>query len=211
MYLTFVLRALGYSDAEGGEFTWDKPEELAHRVRILKPGINLDNFLRADVVLISEIALSANLKDSENTLFDKLITDGAVTMPDNSDILDSLTTPGNTSITLSRDVTIDLNIIEIEGGKEIILNNFLLTFRGQYHVSEKGYLDIYAGEGSNMSAVDLSELWLDLSHLPPGISGEIPLMEIHSVNMFARPADASGIVVHPDTDGLIVITCVVEQ
>lgn len=28
MYLTFVLRALGYSDAAGGEFTWDKPEEL---------------------------------------------------------------------------------------------------------------------------------------------------------------------------------------
>ena len=90
-------------------------EELAHRVRILKPEL-LDN-LRADVVLISEIAL--NLKDSENTLFDKLITDGAVTMPDNSDILDSLTTPGNTSITLSRDVTIDLNIIEIEGGKRL--------------------------------------------------------------------------------------------
>ena len=26
MYLTFVLRALGYSDAAGGQFTWDKPE-----------------------------------------------------------------------------------------------------------------------------------------------------------------------------------------
>jgi hypothetical protein len=78
MYLTFVLRALGYSDAEGGEFTWDKPEELARNAGILPESVHLDNFLRADVVLISEAALSAKLKDSRDTLLDKLIADGAV-------------------------------------------------------------------------------------------------------------------------------------
>jgi hypothetical protein len=78
MYLTFVLRALGYSDAEDGEFTWDKPEELAHSVALLPPGIYLDDFLRSDVVLISEAALSAKLKDSRDMLLDKLIADGAV-------------------------------------------------------------------------------------------------------------------------------------
>ena len=78
MYLTFVLRALGYSDAEGGEFAWDKPEELARSAGIVPKSIYLENFLRADVVLISEAALSAKLKDSRDTLLDKLIADGAV-------------------------------------------------------------------------------------------------------------------------------------
>ena len=55
-----------------------------------------------------------------------------------------------------------------------------------------------------MSAVDLSELWLDMSSATWHIWRDTAY-GIHSVNMFARP-DASGIVVHPDTDGLIVVT-----
>ena len=78
MYLTFVLRSLGYSDAAGGQFTWDKPEALAGSVGILPPGVAIKGFLRADVTLISEAALSAKLKDSGVTLLDKLIADGAV-------------------------------------------------------------------------------------------------------------------------------------
>ncbi len=78
MYLTFVLRSLGYSDAAGGQFTWDKPEALAESVGILPPGVDMKDFLRADVTLISEAALSAKLKDSGVTLLDKLIADGAV-------------------------------------------------------------------------------------------------------------------------------------
>jgi hypothetical protein len=78
MYLTFVLRALGYSDAAGGQFTWDKPEELARSAGILPEGVHPEDFLRADVVLISAAALSAKRKDSRETLLDKLIADGAV-------------------------------------------------------------------------------------------------------------------------------------
>jgi hypothetical protein len=37
-----------------------------------------EDFLRADVVLVSEAALNAMLKDGSNTLLDKLIEDGAV-------------------------------------------------------------------------------------------------------------------------------------
>jgi hypothetical protein len=77
MYLTFVLRALGYSDAAGGQFTWDKSEELARRVGILTDDVRLDDFRRADMVLISEAALSARLKDSDMTLLEKLTSEGA--------------------------------------------------------------------------------------------------------------------------------------
>ena len=78
VYLTFVLRSLGYRDAGGADFTWDKPEPLALSAGIMPEGLHAENFLRADVVLISDSALSAKLKDSGDTLLDKLTADGAV-------------------------------------------------------------------------------------------------------------------------------------
>ena len=80
MYLTFVLRALGYSDASGGDFTWDKPEELARQAGLLDDGgISLTDFLRADAALVSEAALSAHMKSSTLLLRDKLISEGVFT------------------------------------------------------------------------------------------------------------------------------------
>ena len=78
-YLTFVLRALGYSDKGGVDFTWDMPDDLALSIGIMAAGMHHEDFLRADVVLVSEAALNAMLKDGSNTLLDKLIEDGAVT------------------------------------------------------------------------------------------------------------------------------------
>ncbi|MGI6227407.1 MAG: hypothetical protein ACOYJ1_14255, partial [Peptococcales bacterium] len=77
--LTFVLRALGYSDKGGVDFTWDMPDDLALSIGIMAAGMHHEDFLRADVVLVSEAALNAMLKDGSNTLLDKLIEDGAVT------------------------------------------------------------------------------------------------------------------------------------
>ncbi len=78
-YLTFVLRALGYSDANGADFTWNNPNTLATSVGILPAGTNLRDFWRADVVRISYAALSAYLKNSSTTLAQKLITAGTFT------------------------------------------------------------------------------------------------------------------------------------
>lgn len=211
MYLTFVLRALGYSDAEGGEFTWDKPEALAEAVAILPPGVHLDGFLRADVVLVSEAALSAKLKGKTDTLLDKLSTEGAVRQPDPVELLDALTTPGNASVILTGDVTVDMTGIEVNGGKEIILNDFTLTLTGEYRVTGNAYLDIYAGEGLSQGAIDMTTLRFDLSHLPDNVSGEIPLMEIHSVTMIGLPPEGNGIVIHGPSNTLTVITCVVGE
>lgn len=77
LYLTFVLRALGYSDAEG-DFAWDDPYALARTVGILDDGVDTNDFLRADAVRISYAALGAALKGSEMTLADKLISLGAI-------------------------------------------------------------------------------------------------------------------------------------
>ncbi len=78
MYLTFVLRALGYTEAADG-FTWDKPFDLARQVGILTNQVDTTNFLRADVVLVSYAALAVNLKGQENTLAEKLISAGVFT------------------------------------------------------------------------------------------------------------------------------------
>lgn len=78
MYLTFVLRALGYTEAADG-FTWDKPFDLARRKGILTNQVDTTNFLRADVVLVSYAALGANIKGQEKTLAEKLISAGVFT------------------------------------------------------------------------------------------------------------------------------------
>ncbi len=78
MYVTFMLRALGYSDAEG-DFTWDKPFALALKSGILPDSVDLERFLRADVVEVSYSALTAKLKNSETMLSDRLIEAGTFT------------------------------------------------------------------------------------------------------------------------------------
>jgi len=91
MFVTFVLRALGYSDTDGKDFNWDKPFALASGVGLLKNGVDRQNFLRADVALVSKNALSAKLKGTTTTLAQKLMADGAI----DSEIYNTLY-PGST-------------------------------------------------------------------------------------------------------------------
>ena len=78
-YLTFMLRALGYKDGKGGDFVWDKPYGLAQKAGIMNQSIDTKNFLRADAVTVSSLALSAKLKDEDITLADSLIDAGVFT------------------------------------------------------------------------------------------------------------------------------------
>lgn len=79
MYITFVLRALGYSDANGEDFTWSDPYTLAQSIGILPEGVDTDDFWRADVAAVSYAALSVKLKGTDITLAQKLIESGAFT------------------------------------------------------------------------------------------------------------------------------------
>lgn len=82
MYLTFVLRALGYSDQNGADFLWNNPYGLAQETGVLPDGVDRQNFLRADVVLVSYAALSAYLKNSTQSLAQKLIAENVFTYED---------------------------------------------------------------------------------------------------------------------------------
>ncbi len=76
MYLTFMLRALGYSDTDG-DFVWNAPDTLAKAVGILPESVNTTNFMRSDVVLVSWAALGAELKGGGQSLAEKLMADEA--------------------------------------------------------------------------------------------------------------------------------------
>jgi len=71
-YITFVLRALGYSDAEG-DFDWSTPYEFAKELGILPSFVDTKEFLRADAVTVSYLALSADIKYKPFSLAEKLM------------------------------------------------------------------------------------------------------------------------------------------
>ena len=79
MYLTFVLRALGYSDKNGEDFLWNNPYVLAESLGLLPSCVKRTDFLRADVVTVSYASLSVKLKGSTQTLAQKLIADKVFT------------------------------------------------------------------------------------------------------------------------------------
>jgi len=78
-YLTFVLRALGYSSKT--DFKWDAAWELADKIGLTSGEYdeNTKDFIRGDLTIISENALSVKQKDSDKTLADKLMSEGAFT------------------------------------------------------------------------------------------------------------------------------------
>ena len=102
MYVTFMLRALGYSDAEG-DFSWDDPFGIAERAGILPDSVDTVHFLRADVAVISYSALSAKMKNSQDKLSDRLIAAGVFTAAAYKSVTDRMPpegglTSGNTPI-----------------------------------------------------------------------------------------------------------------
>ena len=83
-YMTFLLRALGYS--EGADFTWLTSVADGQTLGVLTSGegVQLTNqpFLRAQVAYLSYFSLSAAAKGSGETLLSKLISSGAVAQAD---------------------------------------------------------------------------------------------------------------------------------
>lgn len=64
-YLTFVLRALGYTS--GTDFQWDKPWDLSNQIGLTQGqyDASASTFVRGDVAIISFNALSATLNSTE--------------------------------------------------------------------------------------------------------------------------------------------------
>lgn len=78
-YSTFLLRALGYSDGEGGDFKYENALNFARELGVAD-GVNCDGkaFLRDNVSAMSYTALSVSPKSGEDNLLTKLIASGAI-------------------------------------------------------------------------------------------------------------------------------------
>ena len=81
-YVTFLLRALGYSDTEG-DFTWGRQMTFANSIGMIDqaavfklPGLTLN---RGDMVDLSYAALTCRMKGESRTLAEKLRDDGVFT------------------------------------------------------------------------------------------------------------------------------------
>ena len=79
MYLTFMLRALGYAEGGEGDFTYDNPYDLAEQAGLLPGGVDRESFTRGDVAEVTAAALLARQKGEETTLADSLIAAGVFT------------------------------------------------------------------------------------------------------------------------------------
>jgi hypothetical protein len=78
-YITFVLRALGYSSDT--DFVWNKAWELSDKLGFTNGQYNSSSaFTRGDVAFISYNALSQNNKGTDKKLLAALFESGAVTM-----------------------------------------------------------------------------------------------------------------------------------
>ena len=90
MYTTFLLRALGYSDAAGGDFTYTGAVDFGKSIGLVDyANCNETNFLRDHVAAMSLTALNTAVKDDADTkLLEKLVEDGAVAASAADDMLD---------------------------------------------------------------------------------------------------------------------------
>ena len=108
MFLTFTLRALGYTDlGENAQFTWNNPYELAKIAGLIDVAEADADFNRGDAVSIFWNALEAELVDDKGvTLAESLIAEGiftaedyakAIDISDDGKVEDTTTEPEDTS------------------------------------------------------------------------------------------------------------------
>ncbi|MCL2587913.1 MAG: S-layer homology domain-containing protein [Oscillospiraceae bacterium] len=78
-YVTFVLRALGYSDAPGGDFTFANALNFGmNQVGVWHPILADGPFLRGHVAAVSFLGVAAFMADEDYMLLEVLVAEGVV-------------------------------------------------------------------------------------------------------------------------------------
>jgi hypothetical protein len=122
-------------------------------------------------------------------------------------IQSALPSPGDATVTLTADETVDLTGIPLSGRKEIILNGHTLTLTGAYGVSPDAVLDIKPGE-VEVGTINLTELTFDFGFLSEELPPEKALVEIRpGVTIGGEPQYPEGVSIREFQDILTVIQC----
>ncbi len=92
-------------------------------------------------------------------------------------IQSALPSPGDATVKLKSDETVDITGIPLSRRKEIMLNGYTLTLTGAYGVSADAVFDIKPGEAEG-GVIDLSNLTFDFGFLTEELPPEKPLFEL---------------------------------
>jgi hypothetical protein len=122
-------------------------------------------------------------------------------------IQSALPSPGDATVTLTGDETVDLTGIPLTGRKEIILNGYTLTFTGAYGISADAVLDIKPGEGAAEGTLDMTGMTFDFEFLTEELPPEKALVEIRPGVMIVEPEYPEGVSKREFPDILTAIQC----
>jgi len=78
MYVTFALRALGYSDAPGGDFAWAGALSFGAAVGVWDAVLAEGPFLRGHAAAVSFLTIAALMADEDYMLLEVLVDEGVV-------------------------------------------------------------------------------------------------------------------------------------
>lgn len=76
MFLTMLLRVLGYTEGEGKDFVWNDPYDVGRSAGLIDYRLADQEFIRGDMVEIIYNLLKAKYKDAQTTVAEQLIKDG---------------------------------------------------------------------------------------------------------------------------------------
>lgn len=128
MYTTFLLRALGYSDAEAADFTYQDAITFGESIGLVDyANCNQQKFLRDHIAAMSLTALNTAVKGDEDTvLLEKLVADGAVAQADAKDLLaffdsfnsyvkasEQMGTASQSDMTMSIAASVDMDDVQV--------------------------------------------------------------------------------------------------
>ncbi len=157
-FLTFMLRAIGYSD-KGGDFAWDNPFAFAYRVGLSNAQIEHRTFNRGDAFRTSWRAMFATAA-SGKAVYEDLVSDGVFTM----DTLNAAMTEANTAKAPQKEST-----AKIEDGYYVISEEEYedKTFAG-FMAQLTGFLSGYefARNSDGSPKIAMPDTWFDLCNGP---------------------------------------------
>lgn len=149
MFLTFMLTALGYSAEAGADFTWNDSVDFATNIGIVSEEVDVINFSRGDVVLVSYASLEQNLKGVNTTLAEKLLISGVFSQATYEEIFPNQ----KSELESTPDEATDVLQEEVETASLVYQDYPEIPDFGAYTSDELGYdggcLKIYTGKTSS--------------------------------------------------------------
>lgn len=174
MYTTFLLRALGYSDATGGDFTYADAINYGQKIGLVDfANYDANKFLRDHVAAMTLTALNTDVKgESEKSLLEKLVADGAVEKAKADKLLDFFSAYNKyaeVASSMSEQAKMDVDV-DINGSVKMDNQNFMTI---SMPMNLKMDMDIKHMDQAKMAMTGNMKMTLDKTLVGPGEQNSI--------------------------------------